>query len=142
PLGYLFLPEPPEEKLPIPDLRTLSSRRPSRFSPDLLDTLHAMQRRQAWLREEQIDADAEPLGFVGSADVSDDPQGVGREMRRVVGLEDGWAARVGAWREAVRAQCRAIEDLGVMAVVNGVMSNNTHRKLDVEEFRGFTLSDK
>jgi len=29
-----------------------------------------------------------------------------------------------------------------MAVVNGVVGNNTHRKLDVEEFRGFALTDR
>ena len=36
---------------------------------------------------------------------------------------------------------RAIEQLGVMAVINGVVGNNTHRRLRVEEFRGFALTD-
>lgn len=142
PFGYLFLPEPPEERIPIPDLRTIRNRGLRHPSPDLLDTIHAMQRRQAWLREEQIECEGEPLDFVGSARTSDDPRGVGREMRRMVGLDDGWASKIRTWREAVGELRRAIEGLGVMAVVNGVVGNNTHRKLDVEEFRGFSLSDE
>ncbi len=142
PFGYLFLPEPPEEHIPIPDLRTIRNEDISHPSPDLLDTIHAMQRRQAWLREELIECEAESLDFVGSARPADDPQGVGREMRRLVGLDDGWAATVRTWREAVGELRRAIEELGVMAVINGVVGNNTHRKLDVDEFRGFALSDE
>jgi len=141
PFGYLFLPEPPVERIPIPDLRTVRNQRLSRPSPDLLDTIHTMQRRQAWLREDLGECEAEPLEFVGSARPTDDPQGVGREMRRIVGLDDGWAARIGTWREAVGELRRAIEELGVIAVINGVVGNNTHRKLNVEEFRGFALAD-
>ena len=142
PFGYFFLPKPPEESVPIPDLRTVGNQYMGRPSPDLLDTIHAMQRRQAWLHEDLIECEAEPLDFVGSAQTADDSQGVGREMRRMVGLDDGWAAKVRTWQEAVSELRRAIEQLGVMAVINGVVGNNTHRKLDVGEFRGFALSDK
>jgi len=142
PFGYFFLPEPPVERIPIPDLRAISEEEISYPSPDLLDTIHTMQRRQAWLREELIECEAEPLDFVASARVSDDPRGVGLEMRRMVGLGEGWAAAVRTWREAVGKLRRSIEELGVMAVINGVVGNNTHRKLDVEEFRGFALSDE
>jgi Zn-dependent peptidase ImmA (M78 family) len=141
PIGYFFLPAPPGEEIPIPDLRTIRDAETGRPSPDLLDTLYAMQRRQAWLREELIECEAESLDFVASARVSDDPQGVGLEMRRMVGLTDGWAANVHTWREAVGKLRRSIEELGVTAVINGVVGNNTHRKLDVEEFRGFAMSD-
>ncbi|MCC7349728.1 MAG: ImmA/IrrE family metallo-endopeptidase [Phycisphaerales bacterium] len=141
PFGYLFLPDPPVERIPIPDLRTVRNQQLSHPSPDLLDTIHAMQRRQTWLREELIECEAEPPGFVGSARPADDPHGVGLEMRRMVGLEDGWAAEIRTWQEAVGQLRRTIEEHGVMAVINGVVGNNTHRKLDVKEFRGFALSD-
>jgi len=142
PFGYLFLPEPPDEPLPIPDFRTIRDARLRRPSPELLDTIYAMQRRQDWLREERIEAEAEPLEFVGTARLSDDPEAVGREMRRAVGLDDGWAGAVPSWQAAVLELRGRIEALGIMAVINGVVGNNTHRKLDVEEFRGFALTDR
>ncbi len=141
PFGYLFLPEPPDECLPVPDYRTMAGMAEARPSPNLLDTLYTMQRRQMWLRECLAEKGVEPLGFVASAHLADEPEAVGREMRRVLGLQGGWAAGVRTWREAVSALRRAITQLGVMAVINGVVGNNTHRRLSVKEFRGFALSD-
>ena len=51
PFGYLFLREPPDERLPVPDYRTVTGTARDRPSPDLLDTIYTMQRRQDWLRE-------------------------------------------------------------------------------------------
>ena len=141
PLGYLFLPEPPEERLPVQDFRTVPDAVRGRPSPDLLDTLHTMQRRQEWLRESFVESDAEPLAFVASARLDDDPDAVGREMRRALGLDGGWAAGVRTWQDAVSELRRTIEGIGVMAVINGVVGNNTHRRLSVPEFRGFALND-
>ena len=142
PIGYLFLPEPPEERLPIPDFRTVGDKPTSRPSPDLLDTVYAMQRRQAWIREDRIELEAEQFDFVGAARATDDPTAVGREMRRIVGLTEGWAETVRTWEDAVAELHRMIERLGVMPVINGVVGNNTHRTLSVEEFRGFALCDE
>ena len=141
PFGYLFLPAPPEERMPIPDFRTIHGevRRPS---PDLIDTIHAMQRRSAWLREDRIECEAAPVDVVGSARLTDDPEAVGREMRRIVGIGDGWASGMRTWMDAVGELRTAIDGIGVMAVINGVVGNNTYRKLDVEEFRGFSLCDE
>lgn len=139
PIGFLFLPQPPEEPLPIRDLRTVKGA-PSRPSADLLDTIYAMQRRQDWLREDRAECEADPIEFVGAARLGDDPSAVGREMRRTIGLSDGWSAEVSSWQEAVGELRRRIEQLGVLAVINGVVGNNTHRKLRVDEFRGFALT--
>jgi Zn-dependent peptidase ImmA (M78 family) len=140
PIGYFFLPEPPVERLPIQDFRTVRDGT-SQPSADLLDTIYAMQRRQDWLREERREGEGEPLEFVGGANLSDEPEAAGREMRRLIGLDDGWASEVRTWTEAVGELRRRIEALGVVAVINGVVGNNTSRKLDVQEFRGFALTD-
>lgn len=142
PLGYLLLPEPPEEQLPVPDYRTLPGTARRRPSPNLLDTLYTMQLRQDWLRESLLEDEAEELSFVGSASVSDDPRRVGRKMRHELRLDGAWAAEIPSWHEAVGELRSTIENTGVMAVINGVVGNNTRRLLDVEEFRGFALSDE
>lgn len=141
PFGYLFLPEPPQEPLPIRDFRTVQNRPIGAISTELRETIQAMQRRQDWLREERRDNAQPPLAFVGSARPDDDPEAIGREMRRVLGLGAAWAASMRTWQEAVGRLRAAIEALGVMAVINGIVGNDTHRSLDVAEFRGFALSD-
>jgi len=141
PLGYLFLPEPPDERLPVPDYRTVSSTATAKPSPDLLDTLYTMQRSRGWLRESVVEDGTEPLAWGGRAGVGDGPDAGGREVRRTLDLDEGWAAGVRTWQDAVGELRRAIERLGVMAVINGVVGNNTHRRLRVEEFRGFALTD-
>ena len=55
PLGYFFLPSPPVETLSIPDFRTVGDVSIDRPSPNLIDTLHDMQRRQDWMRDEVIE---------------------------------------------------------------------------------------
>ena len=142
PFGYLFLDEPPNERLPIADFRTVTDTANFEASPDLIDTLYSMQRRQAWLREHLIENGAEPLAFAASARLEDDPGAVGREIRRTLGLDGGWAAGVRNWQDAVNELRRMIEQVGVMAVINGVVGNDTHRRLSVAEFRGFALTDR
>src|SRR5690348_2373693 len=45
PVGYLFLPEPPVEQLPVNDFRTVGTQRIERVSPELLDTVNDALRR-------------------------------------------------------------------------------------------------
>ena len=142
PLGYLFLPEPPEEALPIPDFRTLADRPIGRPSPNLLDSVFEMQRRQAWLREERIEEGAGPLTFVRSVTPDAAPAKIAAAMRRALAVSAGWTDLHGTWSDALRAFRDRIEAVGVIVVVNGVVGNNTYRKLDPEEFRGFVLTDE
>ena len=98
PLGYFFLSEPPEEKLPIPVFRTLWDKSVIHPSPDLLETVQTMQRRQDWLREYLLDKGQLPLSFISSVSTNDSVVEVADKIRDVLGLDVEWARRERTWR--------------------------------------------
>ena len=142
PLGMLFLEEPPDLPLPIPDFRTVNDQVVAGPSPDLLDTVYAMQRRQQWLREYLIESDTAPLKFIHSIDINADPIEAAAGIREQLGIGENWAQNIPTWSDALRSLRSAIEEAGIFPVLNGVVGNNTHRKLDPKEFRGFALIDE
>jgi Zn-dependent peptidase ImmA (M78 family) len=142
PLGYFFLPEPPEDKLPIPDFRTLGDNVLRRPSPNLLETVQTMQRRQIWMREYLIEQGARPLSFVTSVEMTTHPYEVAVKIREVLGLSEDWARHLVTWSDALRTLRVVMEKEGILPVFNGVVGNNVYRKLDVNEFRGFILCDE
>jgi len=142
PLGYFFLPKPPVERLPVPDFRTVKDRTVARPSAALLETIYSMQRRQDWLRDYLEEEGEDPLPFVGSVTVETLPTVAARAIREALGVLDGWADEHTTWESALIGLRRAAESAGIVVVINGVVGNNTHAPLNVQEFRGFVLSDK
>lgn len=147
PLGYLFLETPPDDLLPIPHFRTIKDKQVSQPSANLLATVHTMERRQEWMRQYLISQDADEIMFVGSGRQEIDIKRVdikkaARDFRRALNLEDHWASKQANWTAALAELRQKIESLGILVIVNGIVGNNTHRKLDPAEFRGFVLIDK
>lgn len=142
PLGYFFLSEPPHEEITIPQYRTVGDEEPPQPSPDLIDTLHTMEKRQDWMRDYLRELGNEPLLFVGSAKLTDNPEVIADKMKKKLGLANGWASECSTWEQSLRFLINTIEKIGVLVAVNGIVGNNTHRKLDVNEFRGFVLVDE
>jgi len=141
PEGFLFLAEPPDDRLPIPDFRAISGAPLRHPSPDLLETVQTMQQRQAWMRDFLIEEGESELPFVGSRTTRDRIEDVAADMRKTLGFADGWADQEPTWAAALQHLREKIEEAGILIVVNGVVGNNTHRKLDPDEFRGFALCD-
>lgn len=141
PTGYLFLDQPPEESVPIPDFRTLAGRAVARPSPDLLDTIYMCQERQSWYREFALVAQQPQLDFVGSATLAVPPETVADHMQEVLkfGMDDRRGCAT--WTDALRLFIRRSDDAGVLVMVSGVVMSNNRRRLDPDEFRGFALSD-
>ncbi|MBX7209935.1 MAG: ImmA/IrrE family metallo-endopeptidase [Verrucomicrobiaceae bacterium] len=141
PIGWLFLPKPPTEPLPVPDFRTVGDRPVKRPSAALLETIYAMQRRQEWLRDHLVEDGEEPVPFVGSVTLSTSPTHAATVIRETLGIVDGWAEEHSTWEGALLGLRRASEAVGIIVVINGIVGNNTHQALDPAEFRGFVLCD-
>ncbi|HEX6640598.1 MAG TPA: ImmA/IrrE family metallo-endopeptidase [Thermoanaerobaculia bacterium] len=142
PIGFLFLQEPPEERLPIPDFRTIRSARIRRPSPDLLDTIYLCQQRQDWYSEFARMEGEDRLPFVGSATIASDIVATASEIRDRLKFSLDERRLMPSWTEALRRFIELADNAGVLVMVSGVVGSNSHRKLDPDEFRGFTLADQ
>jgi len=141
PIGYLFLPEPPVERLPIPDFRTVADTGVARPSPDLLDTVYTCQQRQEWFRDYARSEGHDPVAIIGQATIDVDIEMVAANMRAALGFDLADRRRMPTWTDALRRFIEQAEALGVLVMVNGVVGNNNRRKLSPVEFRGFALVD-
>lgn len=139
PFGFLFLKAPPQEHLPLPDLRTVGSVLPNKPSLNLLDTVRDVLRKQDWYLEYLQDQERSALPFVGSFHSRSPIKEVVTDIRRVLGVTDDFARMT--YEDYFRALVSGAEEAGILVMRSGVALGNTHRKLDVSEFRGFAISN-
>jgi len=142
PVGFLFLHEPPEEQIPIPDYRTIANSHLSRPSANLLDTIYICQQRQEWYRDYARNNGLKPLDFVGSADRrSTSVEHVAEQIRNQLDFDLDARRSIRTWEQALRSFIASADAAGILVMCSGIVLNNTHRKLNPEEFRGFALTD-
>jgi Zn-dependent peptidase ImmA (M78 family) len=141
PVGFLFLQEPPIERVPIPDLRTAGNERIERPSPDLLDTVYICQQRQEWYRDFARSVREEPLSIVGSARLTSDIEETAARMRHALGFDLDERRQTPTWTDALRRFIEQADALGILVMCSGVVLNNNRRRLDPDEFRGFAMTD-
>lgn len=138
PFGYLFLPEPPKEHLPIPFFRS-SGNQAEKVSINVYDTILLMQQRQDWLSYYLKDNHFEQLSFVGKFRNTTNVQTIVADIRNTLNLPENWASQFRTWQEAQDHLVLHIEDKGIITVFNGVVENNGFRKIPVDDCRGFVL---
>ena len=141
PFGYLFLPEPPVEKLPIPFFRTNNPQNSS-VSINVYDTIMLMQQRQEWLRDYLKDNDFQELAFAGICRQTNNVENIVTEIRNTLKLNPEWASQYATWEDALLHLTNKMEEAGIIVLFNGIVENNTHRPIAVDECRGFVLTDK
>jgi Zn-dependent peptidase ImmA (M78 family) len=137
----LFFPEPPKEKLPIPFFRT-NKPKVTNVSINVYDTILLMQQRQDWLRDYLNDNEFEKHSFVGKYKNNQNISRIVVDIRQTLRLQDNWASEYVTWEDALNNLTQKIEEAGIIMVFNGIVENNTHRPIQVEECRGFVLVDE
>ena len=138
PFGFLFLKEPPHEELPLPDLRTVGGVGPEKPSLNLVDSVKDVLRKQHWYLDYLSEQGAPPLPFVGKFTIRYPVKDVVADMRMTLGIT-GEVVR-GSHDDYLRALISSSEVAGILVMRSGIVAGNTHRKLDVGEFRGFAIS--
>lgn len=141
PFGYLFLSAPPDDDLPLPDLRTVSGEPVRDPSPELTEVTNDLLRKQRWYREFRESEWAEPLAFVGQYTLKAKPETVGAALREVFSLDSTMRGEATSREHFLRMFVAQSEDAGVLVFRSGVVEHNTHRPLNLQEFRGLILSD-
>jgi Zn-dependent peptidase ImmA (M78 family) len=142
PFGYLFLSDPPDERLDLPDYRAIRDDRPATASPELLDVLGEAERRQAWYRAYLLAYGAGTLDWVGSISPASPAADAAARIRARIRLSVQDRLDAGSWEKALTQDIDRIEEAGVLVMRTGIVGTNTHRPLSVDEFRGFCIADR
>lgn len=116
--------------------RTLNSKNLEGMSDELKDTITEMEEKQAFLKGEL----SEELSFIGKYSIVDSPLELANEIRQVLGIPVDYYNYTR--KDAVKYLRERINRIGVFVFFNGKIKDNTHRPLELKEFRGFALSDK
>jgi len=137
PVGLLMLDKPIEKKMHDINFRTVNSEHIAHQSKELQDTINEMRFKQDFLREE-IETDLE---YISKFSISDNYLEVVDYIRKTLGIEKNYYLKVN--RDNILKFFREkINQIGAFVFFNGKYKDNTHRTLNLREFRGFVLIDK
>lgn len=142
PLGYFFLSTPPKEDRTLLEYRTVDSLELEKPSRNLLDTIHDMEQIQEWAKNQMVADGFSELEFVGSMAEVNEVGVFVTQIRQVLDLPRDWFTSSKTPADSFRSLRSKISDAGVIVMMNGIVGNNTHRPLEINEFRAFAIADE
>jgi len=141
PIWTLFLSKPPEEEIPIHDLRTMNDQAIKHPSSNLFDTIYLCLQRQAWYHDLIISEGVEMIPFVGSTTINSDVSAIASQIRDRLDFKEETRSKLTTWSAAFRYLVEQADNNGILIMNSGIVGSNTQRKLDPNEFRGFALAN-
>lgn len=139
PFGYFFLQTPPNEDLSIVEYRTIDSIALTKPSRNLIDTLHDMEQIQDWMHNYLLSIESDKLQFVGTINNKTDSMDIAKYIRQLLGIQIDWFKSTKTADESFSILRNAMSNAGVIVMMSGIVENNTHRPLQIDEFRAFAL---
>lgn len=108
------------------------------ISPELRDTINEMEIKQDFLKNE-LDS---KLDYIGKYSIKDDHLYLAEIVRKKIGLGSNHFSDKKFKSHPLNFFRTKINNVGVFVFLNGKVKDNTHRPLNIKEFRGFVLSDQ
>lgn len=139
PTGLLLLSKKINTENTRLDFRTINSKiiNSDGISSELRDTIDEMQIKQDFLKNE-LDIE---LDFIGKYSINDDYLLLSNIIRKKLGIGIDHHLDKMFKKNPLHFFRTKINDLGIFVFFNGKVKDNTHRPLNIKEFRGFVLSD-
>lgn len=143
PFGYFFLKNPPKEKCEMIEYRTIKSSHIKEPSRNLIDTIDKMTEIQEWMRNYLMESAGDTLPFVAKyKDSFAEKNTMILDIRNTLSINKRWYNDTKNCIESFKYLRQKLETIGVIVMLSGIVEQNTRRKLDVREFRAFTLIDR
>jgi Zn-dependent peptidase ImmA (M78 family)/transcriptional regulator with XRE-family HTH domain len=133
PFALFFFPEMPEDFHPLRDFRRKTS---TPLQTASVFIIREIQQKQAWMRENLIDNQQDPLPFVGKFSIEDDPVAVAKHILDTLEIDPSKTVKnklpLNYWIDKVQK-----------AGINVSRSSYVHTNLriDPEELQGFAIVD-
>ncbi len=142
PFGYFFLKNPPQEECSLIHCRTINSLTNKNFSRDLIDTYNFMSNIQSWMSEYNRDnLGIAPLSFVGRCKEKNSVVDIAYDIRHELDMTTDYFRNFKKKSNCFKHLKEKITWLGILVMKNSCVGNNHNRKLNIAEFRAFTLID-
>lgn len=142
PFGYLFLETPPETDIMEVEFRSINNKLPF-ISKNLKDTITAMDIKRNWMSDYRKELGWSKLAIIEK--FKQEKKNVIRDdallAKHLLGLKVNWFSEAKNYAEAYNFLKEILETNGIIVMQNGIVGNNTRRKLDIIEFRAFMLYD-
>jgi len=142
PLGYFFLQTPPVEQIQLLEYRTIDSMYMSAPSRNLIDTIYEMEAVQGWMIDYRKEMGFDVLPIVGCMKECTDINTIADRIRTDLELNKDWYAKCNDKTNAFNHVRDLLTESGIIVMMNGIVGKNTHRALDINEFRAFALVDE
>ena len=139
PLLSFYLDAPPTVGEQVEDFRALPDRRPE-SEPLVQALVRDVRARQQLVRGFLEDEEAEPLPFIGSAQMANGVDQLAVAISRRLGFQLDLFRGAGSPEAAFAYLRERAESAGVFVLLIGDLGSH-HTELDTEAFRGFALSD-
>lgn len=144
PFGFLYLKEPPADdffvKPTLPDFRTVQDS--DDLTDNFYDTLKHIQHLQEWYKDylQEQETLPERLPFIGKFNIRHNPKEIAQDIAGTIGFNNEQRKKLNK-DTYFNYISELLEKIGILVFKNGIVGNNTHRPLNVREFRGFAIAD-